>query len=162
MNMEKFRIGRGTDRHRFVEGRPLILGGVEIPHTHGLWGHSDADAVLHAVSDALLGALALGDIGQHFPDTDEQFKGINSREILKHCLGMVTDKGWELVNCDLVIHTETPKIGPHRETLQKSLSELLGCGLDQVSVKAKTAEKLGPVGEGLCLDTEAIVLLSHE
>ena len=160
MNSENYRIGRGTDRHQFVTDRKLILAGIEIPHHMGLKGHSDADAVLHALSDALLGALALGDIGQHFPDTSAVNKDLNSKKILRHCLDLVEEQGWKLVNCDLVIHTEQPKIGPHRLALRESLASMLNCDINQVSVKAKTAEGLGPVGEGLCLDAEAVVLIS--
>ena len=156
------RIGRGTDRHRFVEDRPLILGGVDIPHSKGLLGHSDADALLHAVSDALLGAMALGDIGTHFPDTDDANKDLDSKKILSHCLSQVSALNWTISNVDIVIHTEQPKIGPHRQALRESLASLLSCEIDQISIKAKTAEGLGPVGEGLCLDAEAIVLLHHE
>ena len=129
--MTQIRIGRGTDRHLFLEGRPLILGGIDIPHSKGLKGHSDADALLHALSDALLGSLALGDIGQHFPDTDATHKDLDSKIILQHCLEMIQKEGWSLVNCDIVIHTQLPKIGPHRLVLRESLASLLGCEVGQ-------------------------------
>lgn len=158
--MTEFRIGRGTDRHLFVEGRPLMLGGIKIPHHLGLKGHSDADAVLHALSDALLGALAMGDIGEHFSDTDPQNKDLDSTKILKYCLTLLRSEQWFIGNCDVIIHCQQPKIGPHRLALRESLAKLLNCAIDKVSVKAKTAEGLGPVGEGLCLDAEAIVLIS--
>jgi 2-C-methyl-D-erythritol 2,4-cyclodiphosphate synthase len=159
MSSGDYRIGRGTDRHRFVEGRPLILAGVEIEHDRGLLGHSDADAVLHAVSEALFGALADGDIGQHFPNSDPEHEGLDSKKIVKFCMGKLKEGGWKIKNLDVVIHAEAPKMAPHALKLRESLAALLECELDQVSVKSKTAEGLGPVGEGLCLDAEAVVLI---
>ncbi len=155
------RLGLGTDRHRFVSGRPLILGGVTIPHDQGLDGHSDADALLHAVTDACLGALALGDIGSHFPDTDPNYAGADSAKLLKAALELVHDKGFAPVNVDCVITTQAPKIGPHREALQSSLANLLELPVDRVSIKAKTAERLGPVGSGDCLDVQVVALLAR-
>lgn len=155
------RVGLGTDRHRFESGRKLVLGGVEIPHDKGLAGHSDADALLHALSDALLGSVSLGDIGSHFPDTDPRWKGMDSVKILEHCLSIIRSKGYQLCNCDLVITTEKPKIAPHRDRIIANLARLLGVPSDRVGLKAKTGEGVGAVGEGLCLETQAIVLLER-
>ena len=153
------RIGIGEDIHRFVEGRPLFLGGVLIPFEKGLLGHSDADALLHAISDALLGALALGDIGRLYPPEDMSIKGIDSRIILRHCVELVKGKGYRIVSVDANVVTEAPKLKPHIPEITRSLAELLGIEEECVSVKAKTNEGLGPVGERLALRTNAVVLL---
>jgi 2-C-methyl-D-erythritol 2,4-cyclodiphosphate synthase len=156
MNM---RIGEGWDVHALVPGRKLILGGVEIAHTAGLMGHSDADVLLHAITDAVLGAAGLGDIGRHFPDTDAQFKGADSRVLLQEAMRRVREKGWELVNVDSTIVAQAPKLAPHMAAINAGVAQALGVGLDQVNVKAKTAEKLGPVGMGQSMEARAVVLL---
>jgi 2-C-methyl-D-erythritol 2,4-cyclodiphosphate synthase len=158
MNMN-FRIGEGWDVHALVPGRKLILGGVEIAHTAGLLGHSDADVLLHAITDAVLGAAALGDIGRHFPDTDAQFKGADSSVLLAEAMRRVRAKGWELVNIDSTIIAQAPKLAPHMVPIHASVAQALGVQIDQVNVKAKTAEKLGPVGQGQSIEARAVVLL---
>lgn len=159
---QNFRIGEGWDVHALVPGRKLILGGVEIPHNMGLLGHSDADVLLHAITDALLGAAGLGDIGQHFPDTDAQFKGADSSVLLHEAMRCVSDAGWELVNVDSTVMAQSPKLAPHRQAIQTSVAKALGVRLDQVNVKAKTAEKLGPVGMGQSMEARAVVLLTRK
>ncbi len=158
MNMN-FRIGEGWDVHALVPGRKLILGGVEIAHTAGLLGHSDADVLLHAITDAVLGAAALGDIGRHFPDTDAQFKGADSSVLLAEAMRRVRAKGWELVNIDSTIIAQAPKLAPHMVPIHASVAQALGVQIDQVNVKAKTAEKLGPVGQGQSIEARAVALL---
>ncbi len=153
-------VGLGFDIHRFQAGRPLILGGLEIPHDRGLVGHSDADALLHALTDALLGAAGLGDIGQHFPDTDPRWKGESSRTFLGHALAEVRKRGFRVVNVDATIVTEHPKIGPHRQKLRESLAGQLGIEPIAVNVKAKTMEGVGPVGAGEALETLVAVELA--
>lgn len=155
----RIRIGEGWDVHALVEGRPLILGGVEIPHTHGLLGHSDADALCHAITDALFGALALGDIGHHFPDTDERFKGADSLALLAEAGRRVQGAGWHVANIDATIVAQAPKMAPHILAMRQRLSTALGLAVEQVSVKAKTAEKMGPVGEGKAMEARAVCLL---
>jgi 2-C-methyl-D-erythritol 2,4-cyclodiphosphate synthase len=154
-----FRIGEGWDIHQLVEGRKLILGGVEIPHSKGLLGHSDADALLHAITDALLGAAALGDIGTHFPDTDMQFKGADSGVLLAEAARRVRAKGYAIGNIDSTVIAQAPKLMPHIAAMRARIAELLAIGVEQVNVKAKTAEKMGPVGEGLAMEASAVVLL---
>jgi 2-C-methyl-D-erythritol 2,4-cyclodiphosphate synthase len=153
------RIGEGWDVHALVEGRPLVLGGVTIPHSKGLLGHSDADALLHAITDALLGAASLGDIGRHFPDTDPQFKGANSVALLQEAVKRVRAQGWQVGNVDSTIIAQAPKMAPHIPAMVQSIAQALGVAPDQVNVKAKTAEKMGPVGEGLSIEARAVVLL---
>ena len=153
------RIGEGWDVHALVPGRKLILGGVEIPHSAGLLGHSDADVLLHAITDAVLGAAGLGDIGRHFPDTDAQFKGANSSVLLQEAMRRVRAKGWELVNVDSTIVAQAPKLAPHMAAINAGVAQALGVALDQVNVKAKTAEKLGPVGMGQSIEARAVALL---
>jgi 2-C-methyl-D-erythritol 2,4-cyclodiphosphate synthase len=153
------RIGEGWDVHALVPGRKLILGGVEIPHTLGLLGHSDADVLLHAITDAVLGAAGLGDIGRHFPDTDAQFKGADSAVLLADAMRRVREKGWELVNVDSTIVVQAPKLAPYMSAINASVAKALGVQPDQVNVKAKTAEKLGPVGLGQSMEARAVVLL---
>lgn len=155
----RVRIGEGWDTHALVEGRPLILGGVEVPHTHGLLGHSDADALCHAITDALFGALAMGDIGHHFPDTDERFKGADSLALLAEAGRRVHAAGWHVGNVDATIVAQAPKMAPHILAMRQRLSTALGIALEQVSVKAKTAEKMGPVGEGKAIEARAVALL---
>ncbi len=155
-----FKIGEGWDVHALVPGRKLILGGVEIAHTTGLLGHSDADVLLHAITDAVLGAAGLGDIGRHFPDTDAQFKGADSSVLLAEVMRRVREKGWELVNVDSTIVAQAPKLAPHMAAINASVAKALGVRPDQVNVKAKTAEKLGPVGMGQSMEARAVVLLT--
>ena len=153
------RVGEGWDVHALVPGRKLILGGVEIPHTSGLLGHSDADVLLHAITDAVLGAAGLGDIGRHFPDTDAQFKGANSSVLLQEAMRRVRAQGWELVNVDSTIVAQAPKLAPYMVAINAGVAQALGVALDQVNVKAKTAEKLGPVGMGQSIEARAVALL---
>jgi 2-C-methyl-D-erythritol 2,4-cyclodiphosphate synthase len=153
------RIGEGWDVHALVPGRKLILGGIDIPHTMGLLGHSDADVLLHAITDAVLGAAGLGDIGRHFPDTDAQYKGADSKVLLAQAMRRVRDQGWELVNMDSTIVAQAPKLAPHMTAINNSVAQALGVQPDQVNVKAKTAEKLGPVGMGQSMEARAVVLL---
>ena len=160
MNLPALRIGEGWDTHALVTGRPLVLGGITIPHTHGLLGHSDADALLHAITDALLGAAALGDIGRHFPDTDPQFKGADSVVLLQEAYRRVQAAGWQLVNLDATIVAQAPKMAPHIGAMVARIAEALGVAPAQVNVKAKTAEKMGPVGEGRAIETRAVCLLA--
>jgi 2-C-methyl-D-erythritol 2,4-cyclodiphosphate synthase len=156
-----FRIGEGWDTHQLVEGRPLILGGVTIPHTHGLLGHSDADALCHAITDALFGAAGLGDIGRHFPDTDVAFKGADSIALLAECVRRVRAAGWEPVNVDSTIVAQKPKLAPHIDAMRARLAGTLGLSVEVVNVKAKTAEKMGPVGELKAIETRAVCLLQR-
>jgi 2-C-methyl-D-erythritol 2,4-cyclodiphosphate synthase len=153
------RVGEGWDVHALVPGRQLILGGVEIPHTSGLLGHSDADVLLHAITDAVLGAAGLGDIGRHFPDTDAQFKGADSSVLLQEAMRRVRAQGWELVNVDSTIVAQAPKLAAHMAAINAGVAQALGVALDQVNVKAKTAEKLGPVGMGQSIEARAVALL---
>jgi 2-C-methyl-D-erythritol 2,4-cyclodiphosphate synthase len=153
------RIGEGWDTHALVTGRPLVLGGVTIPHTHGLLGHSDADALLHAITDALLGAAALGDIGRHFPDTDAAFKGADSVVLLAEAARRVRAAGYEIGNIDSTIIAQAPKLSPHIPAMCERIAAALGLARDQVNVKAKTAEKMGPVGEGRAIEARAVCLL---
>lgn len=157
--MNAVRIGYGYDVHRFAEGRKLLLGGVEIPHTAGLLGHSDADVLLHAITDALLGALALGDIGQHFPDNDPEYKDADSRKLLKYCYNLVQTKGYMLGNLDATIIAEQPKLAPHIKGIRESVAELLVTEAENVSVKATTSEKMGFAGREEGMIAQAVVLL---
>jgi 2-C-methyl-D-erythritol 2,4-cyclodiphosphate synthase len=159
--MTTIRIGEGWDIHALVEGRKLLLGGVEIPHTMGLLGHSDADALLHAITDALLGAAAMGDIGTHFPDTDAAFKGADSAVLLQEAARRVRAQGFEIGNVDSTVVAQAPKLAPYIGAMRESIARALSVGVDQVNVKAKTAEKMGPVGEGLAMEARAVVLLSR-
>ena len=154
------RIGHGYDVHRFCDGDFITLGGVRIPHTFGLLAHSDGDVLLHALSDALLGAAALGDIGKHFPDTDPQFKGADSRVLLRHVLDVVRAKGWQVGNVDATIIAQAPKMAPHIEVMRQRIADDLKVGLDQVNVKATTTEKLGFAGreEGIAVHAVALLL----
>ncbi len=154
------RIGHGYDVHRFCDGDFITLGGVRIPHKYGLLAHSDGDVLLHALSDALLGAAALGDIGKHFPDTDPQFKGADSRALRRHVVGIVKAKGWKVGNVDATIVAQAPKMAPHIETMRQLIAEDLQVELDQVNVKATTTEKLGFTGreEGIAVHSVALLL----
>ncbi|MGB6940847.1 MAG: 2-C-methyl-D-erythritol 2,4-cyclodiphosphate synthase [Bryobacteraceae bacterium] len=157
--MSEFRIGQGWDVHRIVAGRPMILGGVTIPSEFGLEGHSDADILSHAITDALLGALALGDIGMHFPDTDPRWKNGDSLMFLRHACELVAGNGYQISNVDSTVILERPKLKDHRAAIREKLAVTLGLDAGQVSVKFKTAERLGPVGEGLSAEAHAVVLL---
>jgi 2-C-methyl-D-erythritol 2,4-cyclodiphosphate synthase len=159
---QPFRTGFGYDVHAFSEGRKLILGGVEIPHDKGLIGHSDADVLLHAICDALLGALSLGDIGKHFPDTDDNYKNADSRQLLKNCYTLVREKKYIIGNVDSTVVLEKPKLSPHIKNMREVISGLLECNLDQVSVKATTSEKLGFVGSMKGIKAFSAVLLLKE
>lgn len=158
--MSQFRIGQGYDVHRLVEGRPLILGGVRIEHTHGLLGHSDADALLHAVTDALLGAAGLGDIGRHFPDTDVQFKGADSRLLLREAYARVRAAGWALVNLDCTVIAQAPKLAGHIDAMCRCIAADLALEPGAVNIKGKTNETLGYLGRGEAIETQAVCLLS--
>jgi len=153
------RIGMGYDVHKLVENRKLIMGGVEIPYVKGLLGHSDADVLLHAIMDALLGAAALGDIGKHFPDTDERFKGISSLLLLKEVGKLISAKGYEIENLDSTIIAQRPKMAPHIPQMVKNIAEALGISQDQVNVKATTEEELGFTGRGEGISSNSICLL---
>jgi 2-C-methyl-D-erythritol 2,4-cyclodiphosphate synthase len=157
-----FRIGQGWDTHRIEPGRRLILGGVEIPCDFGLAGHSDADVLLHAVTDAVLGALALGDIGMHFPDTADEWKGANSLQFLRHALGLAAGSAYYVSNVDSTVILQRPKLQQFRAAIQDNLARALCLSVSCVSVKFKTAEKVGPVGEGRSCEAHAVVLLSSQ
>ena len=156
-----FRIGYGYDVHQLARGEEFWLGGIQLEHSHGAVGHSDADVLLHVICDALLGALAMRDIGYHFPDTDAQYKGIDSKKLLQHSYDLVTEAGWELGNLDSTICLQEPKIAPHVEAMRTCISVLLGVELNQVSVKATTTEKLGFVGTMEGISAHAVVLLQR-
>jgi 2-C-methyl-D-erythritol 2,4-cyclodiphosphate synthase len=155
-----WRIGHGFDVHAFAQGRKLIIGGVEIPHDKGLAGHSDADVLLHAICDALLGAAGLGDIGRHFPDSDAQYKGIDSRKLLRHVAGLLRERGWRVGNLDATIIAQAPKMAPHIPAMQAHIADDLGVAVEAVNVKATTTEKLGFTGRGEGIAVEAVCLLS--
>ena len=156
-----FRVGQGFDVHALVEGRPLILGGVVIPYERGLAGHSDADARLHARTDALLGAAGLGDIGRHFPDTDPQYRGADSRELLRVAYGKVKEAGWQVVNIDATIHAQAPKMGPHVAAMAANIAADLGMDASCINIKAKTNEKLGYLGRKEGIAANVVVLLAR-
>lgn len=157
-----FRIGQGFDVHQLVEGRPLIIGGVRIPYEKGLLGHSDADVLLHAVADACLGAIGAGDIGKHFPDTDERYKDADSTLLLKQVWELVKQQGYELVNLDCTIIAQKPKMAPHIEQMKENIAKLLEGEPSQVNVKATTTEKLGFTGRGEGIAAQAVVLLQKQ
>jgi len=157
--MRTIRIGEGWDIHTLVEGRKLMLGGVQVPYNKGLLGHSDADALLHAITDALLGAAGMGDIGAHFPDTDAAFQGADSALLLAEAARRVREKGYSIGNVDSTIIAQAPKLAPHISAMRARIADILGIAPDCVNVKAKTAEKMGPVGEGLAIEARAVVLL---
>ena len=159
MEHAKFRIGEGWDTHALVTGLPLVIGGVHIPHSHGLLGHSDADVLLHAITDALLGAAALGDIGRHFPDTDAQFKGADSWLLLQKVGQLLTANGYQVGNIDATVIAQAPKLASFIPAMCERIAQALNISLIQVNVKAKTAEKMGPVGEGLSMEARAVVLI---
>jgi 2-C-methyl-D-erythritol 2,4-cyclodiphosphate synthase len=159
--MTNFRIGFGSDVHRLVEGKKLILGGVEIPAEKGAEGHSDADALAHAITDALLGALALGDIGSHFPDNEERWQNADSFVFLRYALGLIKEKGFAVANVDSVVHLEKPKIREFVDRMRGNIATALEIEIERVGVKAKTGEKLGAVGLELAIKCEAVVLLQN-
>jgi 2-C-methyl-D-erythritol 2,4-cyclodiphosphate synthase len=152
-------VGEGWDIHALVPGRKLILGGVEIPFERGLMGHSDADVLLHAITDALLGAAALGDIGTHFPDTDEQFRGADSMVLITEALRRVRERGFDVGNIDCTVIAQAPKLMPWIPLMRRNIAQALAISVDQINVKAKTAEKMGPVGEGKAMEARAMALL---
>lgn len=158
----EYRSGLGWDSHRIAVGRPMLLGGVRIESEFGLEGHSDADILLHAITDALLGALALGDIGMHFPDTDPRWKGAASMQFLLHALKLVADKKFEIVNLDTTVILERPKLQDYRQTIREHLAGNMSLPVDAVSVKFKTAEKVGPVGEGRSAEAQALVTVRRK
>lgn len=157
-----FRIGQGYDLHALVPSRDLILGGVHIPHTHGLLGHSDADALLHALTDALLGAAALGDIGRHFPDTDDRYKGADSRVLLRGAVALIQAAGYQVGNVDATIICQTPKMAPYIPEMVKNIADDLGISAGHVNVKAKTNEGLGHLGRGEAIAVDAVALIYKE
>lgn len=154
-----FRVGQGWDVHVLVPGRKLVIGGVHIPYARGLLGHSDADVLLHAITDALLGAAGLGDIGRHFPDTDAQFKGADSSALLAEAVRRVRTQGWDIGNIDSTVLAQAPRLADHIEAMRTAIAEACGVATDCVNVKAKTAEKTGPVGAGHSIEAQAIALL---
>ena len=156
-----WRIGEGWDTHALVVGRKLILGGVEIAHTHGLLGHSDADALCHAITDALFGAAAMGDIGFHFPDTDPQYRGADSIALLAEAARRVRASGWLIGNVDSTVIAQAPKMASHILAMRQRIAHALAVGVDQVSVKAKTAENMGPVGHGEAIEARAVCLIAR-
>ena len=160
--LNDIRIGHGYDVHRLAENRKLIIGGVDIPHEKGLLGHSDADVLTHAVMDALLGALALGDIGKHFPDTDPAYAGADSLKLAEHVSALISKNGWRVGNIDATILAQAPKLAPHIPAMRQNLSRVLGTELDRVSVKATTEEKLGFTGEKLGIAAHAVCILIKE
>ena len=155
------RIGHGYDVHRLVEGRDLILGGVNIPYEKGLLGHSDADVLTHAVMDALLGAAALGDIGNHFPDTDPAYKGADSLKLAEHVAALLANQGYRIGNVDATVIAQAPKLAPHIPLMKQNLARALGCDADQINVKATTEEHLGFTGEGLGISAHAVCLIER-
>ena len=156
------RIGQGMDVHAFEEGSYVTLAGIQIPHTHGLKAHSDGDVVLHALCDALLGALALGDIGQHFPDTDAAFKGADSRNLLKHVYQLIKDRGYVLANADITVACERPKLAVHNLDMRQCIADVMGLDVTQISIKATTTEKLGFTGRQEGILSTATVLVTHQ
>ena len=158
-NLSNIRIGQGIDVHAFAAGDHLMLGGVRVPHDRGVEAHSDGDVVLHALCDAMLGALAMGDIGRHFPPSDPQWKGADSRSFLRHCNGLIGEKGWKVGNADITVICERPKVGPHADAMRVLIAADLGIDADAVSVKATTSEKLGFTGRGEGIAAQAVVLL---
>jgi 2-C-methyl-D-erythritol 2,4-cyclodiphosphate synthase len=156
-----FRVGQGYDVHRLVAGRKLILGGVEIPHETGLLGHSDADALLHAITDALLGAIALGDIGRHFPDSDQRYQGTDSRVLLRAAVALLAERGWRPVNVDATIIAQQPKLAPHAAAMVANVAVDLGIPPDSVNIKGKTNEKLGYLGRQEAIEAQAVVLVGR-
>jgi 2-C-methyl-D-erythritol 2,4-cyclodiphosphate synthase len=160
-NSLKIRVGSGHDSHRLVLGRPLILGGITVPHDRGLEGHSDADVILHALTDALLGAAGLGDIGDAFPNSDPRWKDASSDHFLRHSLDRIREMAWTPVNADITIFAEQPKLGPIKATIRANVARLLGVPTDAVNVKAKTGERVGHIGRGEAIACHAVVLIQQ-
>lgn len=158
----RIRVGQGYDVHRLVPGRPLVLGGETIPHERGLDGHSDADVLLHALTDAILGAAGLGDLGDHFPPGDPRWQGAASLDLLAIALGLARERGWRVVNCDLTLIAEAPKLAPHRARIRERIAGSLGVGVDAVGLKATTNERLGALGRGEGMAALAVVLLTGD
>lgn len=158
-DLPRLRIGQGFDVHAFGEGDHVMLGGVRIAHDRGVEAHSDGDVVIHALCDAMLGALALGDIGKHFPPSDPQWKGADSRSFLRHCAGLLQQRGWRVGNADATVICERPKVGPHADAMRALLAQDLGIAIDDISIKATTSEKLGFTGRGEGIAAQAVVLL---
>lgn len=156
------RIGLGYDVHKLVEGRPLIIGGVNIPHEKGLLGHSDADVLIHAIMDGMLGSLALGDIGKHFPDTDEEYKGADSMKLLKCVNDLINEKGYVVNNIDSIIIAQSPKMAPHIQSMRKNIADVLNTSIDNISVKATTEEGLGFTGTKQGISAQSICLLNKK
>lgn len=159
MSVPQFRIGQGYDVHAFGEGDHVVLGGVRVPYDRGVLAHSDGDVVIHALCDAILGALALGDIGKHFPPSDPQWKGADSRAFLRHCDALARERGWRFGNCDVTVVCERPKVGPHAAVMRERLAQDLGVDIDAISIKATTSEKLGFTGRGEGIAAMAVCLL---
>jgi 2-C-methyl-D-erythritol 2,4-cyclodiphosphate synthase len=155
------RVGLGHDTHRLVEGRPLILGGIRVEYGRGLLGHSDADVVLHAIADALLGAAALGDIGEHFPDTEARWAGLDGGQLMERVRDLIAAAGWRPINCDVIVHAQEPKLSTYKPAIRARIAQLLDLPVDAVNVKAKTGERVGPVGRGEAISAEAVVLLER-
>ena len=158
-NSPGFRIGEGWDTHALVPGRKLIIGGVDVPHSTGLLGHSDADVLLHAIIDALLGAAGMGDIGSHFPDTDARFKGADSMLLLRETASLLAGRAYQIGNIDSTVIAQAPKLASYIPAMRERIAEALGLDAGRINIKAKTAEKLGPVGQGLSMEARAVVLL---
>ncbi len=157
----KFRVGLGHDTHRLEAGQRLVIGGVDVPHTHGPVAHSDGDVLLHALTDAILGALAWGDIGEWFPDTDDEYSGADSAELLQQVMLKVQASGWKVENADCIVFAQKPKLSPYKKTISESVAKLLNVEADDINVKAKTGEKVGPVGREEAICSEVVVLLSR-
>lgn len=159
--MSDIRIGQGYDVHAFGEGDHVMLGGVRVPHARGTLAHSDGDVVLHALCDAMLGALALGDIGRYFPSSDPQWQGADSRSFLRHCAALVREQGWRVGNCDITVICERPQVGPHAQAMREAIAADLGIAVDAVSIKATTTETLGFTGRGEGIAAQAVCLLQR-
>ena len=155
------RVGTGYDVHAFGEGDHVVIGGVRIPHDRGVVAHSDGDVALHALCDAMLGAMGLGDIGEHFPDSDPRWKGADSRRFLRHCNALMHDLGWRFVNADLTLVAQVPRIGPYRLQMRQNIAEDLGVRIDRINIKATTTERLGALGRAEGLACHAVVLIAH-
>ena len=162
MTKMDIRVGLGHDTHRLEEGRPLVLGGIRVEHSHGLAGHSDGDIVLHALTDAILGAIGAGDIGELYPDTEATWKGADSRIFIEGALARMQGLGYEVVNADIIIHAQRPKLGPDKERIRDHVAALLAVGPDRVNIKAKTGEKVGHIGRMEAMACQAIVLLQRD
>ena len=159
MTQQSIRIGQGWDIHALVPGRKLVIGGVTIPNDLGLLGHSDADVLLHAITDALFGAAGLGDIGKHFPDSDKKWQNADSLKLLASCHELLVQQHWRIVNIDSTVIAQAPRLAPHLPLMQQTIAQALELDVSQINIKAKTAERLGPVGQGLAIEAQAVVLI---